>query len=161
MRLEYGSSEIVDCTAAKTTKQPEAMEILASYFIVEGVGLRLCNHSLRETYESHIYSCNYFGKTIHMMYSIALMDFYQDYYNICRWAERHKYSWNGAETDWSGMAPADGLYPLQTSGRECSTSTWCIPNSQGVADCTGLIWDYGGVCPGVIINSKVDASMIE
>jgi len=153
----------VDCSVTKTEKMPEAMEVLCAYFAVTGVGLRLYNHTLRETYDPHIYSVAYSGKTIRTCNSTALMNFGADYYNICGWTERHKYSWSGAETDWVSMSVAGGLLPPNTNGRVCHTIIWCIPtNLQGIADCTGLLWDYGGgTTPAIITNAEVDRSMPE
>lgn len=162
IRLAYLGTH-VDCSVTKTEKLPEAMEVLSAYFAVEGVGLRLYNHTLRETYDPHVYSVAYSGKTIRTCHSIALMDFRADYYNICVWSENHRYSWNGGETSWVAMTPTGGWLPPNTRARECNTVMWCIPNSlEGIAKCVGLLWDYGGgTTPAIITNAEVDRSMPE
>ncbi|MDD5326714.1 MAG: choice-of-anchor Q domain-containing protein [Phycisphaerae bacterium] len=164
IRLEYGDSGIVDCDVTKTSRMPsDAMEVLGAYFMVEGVGQRVYNHSLRETYNSYTYSTTYSGKTINTEHSTALIDFGQDYDSITEWTERHKYSWSGGESDWVEMTVAEGLFPPNTAGRECSTAMWCIPvDLGGIAECIGLLLDYGGgTTPGIITNAEVDRSMPE
>lgn len=162
IRLAYLGTH-VDCSVTKTTKMPEAMEVLCAYFAVRGVGLRVYNHTLREIYYPHVYSVAYSGKTIRTCHSIALMDFKADYYNICGWSENHRYLWNGGGTSWVAMTPVGGWLPPNTHARKCNTVMWCIPNSlEGIAKCVGLFWDYGGgATPAIITNAEVDRSMPE
>jgi len=164
IRAEYGDFQSEDCTVTKTYKMPpDAMETLSAYFLVEGVGLRVYNHSARETYKSHTYSVSYSGKTINTIHSAALMFFGADYSSICSWTEQHKYSWSGGDTSWVNMTSMSGLYPPNTDGMECTTVTWLVPTSlEGIAKCTGLLYDYGGgSVPGAITNAEVDRSMPE
>lgn len=161
IRLEYCNSGIVDCTVTKTEEKPDDMEVLSAYFLAGGVGLRLYNHYLRETCDPHVYSCSYSGKTIYTMSSTVIMYFAQDLENIAGWGENHNYSWAGGGTGSTSMSWGEGLLPPGAASKHCNTKIWCIPNSlKGIADCTGLLYDYGdGTAVGVITNSEVDVSM--
>jgi len=164
IHLECGcGSYAVDCNVTKTNKMPDDTEVLSVYFLVEGVGLRLYNHKLRESYNSYVYSIPYSGKTIHTGASTVLIDFGADYNNICGWTEDHKYSWTGGGTSWVTMVVGSGWLPPNTASRVCNTVMWCVPTGlTGIGKCTGLLWDYGGgSTPGVITNAEVDRTMLE
>jgi len=155
----------VDCTVTKNFIQtPDATETLSAYFLAEGVGLRLYNHTARETYYPHIYSISYSGKTVRTDESTAPMDFGQDEGNIVVWTEKHRYAWDGGTTSWVSMVLSGGLVPPGVVVKKCQTITWCIPDQlEGIAKCTALAYDYGGgtVPATPILNPEVDRSMPE
>jgi hypothetical protein len=147
----------------KSEETEEDTEVLGAYFAVEGVGLRLYNHTLRETYDPHSYSVTYSGKTVQTLSSTVLMYFGADYYNIAAWIEWHEYRWTGGSSGWVGMAACEGMVPPNTGCKDCNTVRWCKPDSlEGIGKCVLLLWDYGGgYTPGIITNAEVDTSMPE
>jgi len=136
-------------------KVASATEALFAYFLVEGVGLRPYNHTVHEIY----YSCI----NIQTISSIVVMRFGPDINNIATWVEKHKYSWNGDETDWVTMTISDGLVGEGEGARGCSVQISVTPDGlKGIGKCDSLLWDYGGGhAPGIITNAEVDCAMPE
>lgn len=162
INLSLGGKDLATCTVTKEYKLPEVMETVLAYFLVEGVGLRLYPHKLREFYQPHVYSVPYSGKTVHASESTVLMDFGGDYENIGAWTEHHRYTWTGGQTAWVLMPPSGGLMPPTMRARHLDCDTWFPGDSlTGIAKCVGLLWldDSGSSTPAVITNGEVDLSM--
>lgn len=162
IRLSF-CTNVRDCTVTKSQKMLQDTETLGAYFAVEGVGQRFYGHTLRETYNPHVYSVTYTGKTIETVSSDALMDFNADIDNISFWVELHRYTWTGGSSSFVLMTSCGGLMPPDVLCREVSTVDWFQPGGlTGIGKCAALVWDYGGgTTPGIITNSEVDRTMPE
>jgi fibronectin type 3 domain-containing protein/predicted SAM-dependent methyltransferase/subtilisin-like proprotein convertase family protein len=164
--FNIGTSSYVKESAVQMIKKntEEAQEIVTAYFLAEGVGLRIYNHMLRESYYKVHYSVRYSGKTIRVGSSSAALNLQSDYHNIGDkgWSESHKYIYSGGSTpEQMMMVPSDPIYAnLNTRYKESSSNLWPTENDlMGIATVKGLIYNYGGghIAPAVTIqNANVD-----
>jgi len=132
-----------------------AQELLTTYFLFEGVGLKTYVHKLNELYKVITYPVEYSGKTWEL--SAALVTLGIGTHPITG-GESHKYSF---QTAYQAMPDCGAVISGESPYcKRLTTGVWVAPSIgiKGLAKNTGLIWHEGGmVSPAMgTVNSEVD-----